>query len=91
MSISCPSTYDHVYILSYEEIIKYFQSYSNKICYKNEEREENGVASRWWLRTPGESSRSTLYVSDIGYIHIKSASVNQTELGVRPVIVVDIE
>jgi len=97
-------TEDNVFLLSLEEIVQYFgdsevlkeiartnyyisDEFNNNRAVKNTE----GVASSWWLRTPGSRAGETISVLGGGAIYEADASDNsKCSAGVRPAMWVNI-
>ncbi|MCR5843379.1 MAG: DUF6273 domain-containing protein [Oscillospiraceae bacterium] len=82
------NTEDKVYILSYAEALKYFNSDSDR---------SSEVAPRlyhnngWWLRSPGMLASNLMYVHDDGAVNDNETMWETGTVGVRPVIKVDLD
>lgn len=85
-------TRDKVFLLSINEVEKYFSSNSERECIPTEYAVVSGVFVNnnqrncwWWLRTPGHYQSKAVNISCDGSIqHV--ANVNTDTYGVRPVI-----
>ena len=86
-------TSDYIFLLSIEEIIKYFgdfrQYYSEWKTdpYKNARRTKNinGKPTGWWLRSSGIHNKNVAYLNADGRIFVGGDSVNRI-YGVRPAL-----
>ncbi len=56
------------------------------------QREETYVdySTNWWLRTPGDLQRKSMYVSSAGKLMYEGYYVNMQQFGIRPVICVKV-
>ncbi|MEI6578586.1 MAG: DUF6273 domain-containing protein [Eubacteriales bacterium] len=104
---------DKVFLLSTEEAEKYFESDEARISIntkyaqaKWEKTNENAdLSGSWWLRTPGSSAGSALYVEDFGSLYennfgyspeetvqiYASMFVTDTSNGIRPALWIDFQ
>ena len=92
------ATQDRIFLLSYEEAEKYFDSEDARICLPTDYASANGAytgeaygsnGSVWWLRTPGESQKEATWVfwdGDTNYLG-QNATFN---MGIRPVMWIDL-
>ena len=81
-------TRDRVFLLSIEELDKYFASEDERVCIPTDTAVENGicvweddfdtgiVTCWWWLRTPGNASNYAADVYYLGYLDCYGALVN---------------
>lgn len=94
-------TKDNVFVLSVDEAMKYFSNDDERICAPTYYALQNGVHlvdlgvgtpefCRWWLRTPGEYNSKSAVVVNTGTIGTRGLPVYQDDLGIRPVIWVNI-
>ena len=88
------ATYDYVFVLSYDECRSFFSDDSSRRTKGTEyalsrgaNGDEDGVS--WWLRTPGYSQSDFMGISKKGYLWSDGYDVNSFEMGVRPVIWID--
>ena len=95
-----PDTQDAVFLLSQEEAVEYFKEDTSRVAYAtpyaksrgvavltNACDENNNCACRWWLRTPGSSSRTVASVRNDGTIYTDGNDANESiDLGIRPAI-----
>lgn len=72
-------TTDKVFLLSVDDVKKYFSSNDNRIAMMC------GENSTWWLRTPGEYSINAAYVNDVGEIDYSGECVD-FKSGIRPAL-----
>lgn len=79
------TTTDRVFVLSYEELEKYFPQKSDKILYVNNQ------PVFWWLRTKGRTSSNALCVDDYGNVTMEGEHVWRLtgQPYVRPALWVD--
>ncbi len=61
-------TADKVYILSYEEVMRWMPRNNDRLCYPTRFAESHGIAAPsghagWWLRTPGLGRDSAVFVA----------------------------
>ena len=86
-------TLDYVFLLSIEEIIKYFGDFRPYYSewkndpYKNARKMKNANSkpSGWWLRSPGIHNKNVAYLNANGRIFVGGDSVNRI-YGVRPAL-----
>lgn len=71
------NTKDKIFILSIDEVNKYFSSHSDLIAFYNGDR------CRWWLRSPGCDQHYATYVGPGGGINIVGCDSGYLE-GIRP-------
>ena len=87
------NTEDKVFLLSLDEVEKYFHSDSSRqaaaIPYAKKGNvlyvDENGY-SLWWLRTPGATGAAACYVDHLGRIQTGGMMNRFDYIGVRPAI-----
>jgi len=103
-------TYDKIFVLSLEEVDRYFGNSGDYLHNRRKKYEEgkwvaddsgwilsnlhddsrvakhNGLASLWWLRTPGYSDCTVAYVGTPGYIPTNGDRVCIGRGGVRPAL-----
>ena len=86
-------TQDKVFLLSVDELNKYFLFNSDKQCQATDYAIANGVltfnSANWWLRTPGDSQFSAAYVYSEG-VNSYGRSVDSERYGVRPAMWIDL-
>ena len=92
-------TKDKVFLLSIEEVVKYFGD-SGQLQNKNPESEYwindrynkeraakcNNAGSWWWLRSPGNTQRNAADVGSDGFVNLVGDNVSPTSCGVRPAL-----
>jgi hypothetical protein len=84
------NTFDKVFLLSIEEVNRYFKGDADRVAYGRD-----GRAGFWWLRSPGISSYIAAYVSDggnvddYGYVSVIGRGVSDAH-GVRPALWIQI-
>lgn len=85
-------TEDNVFLLSYQEVSKYFSNENDRLlkptqyaiskgCYTNT---SGNVA--WWTRSAGLTETSPEYLASAGDFGIRQHQVNETIIGTRPAI-----
>ena len=95
-------TYDKVFLLSREEVIRYFGENSRNRCearadlmMADESYPEKGtiILERqphfWWLRSPGETPCKAACVDPGGWLDLEGLAVDADEIGIRPAIWID--
>jgi hypothetical protein len=80
-----------VFLLSREEAEKYFANNKERACRptayaKTRHIYREGEFCRWWLRSPGASSKNAVYVNEEGDVFANGFTVHFDSNGVRPVI-----
>ena len=98
---SLNATIDRVFLLNDKEYEKYLHNTSfgigNVTDYANSKKSGSRMACSWWLRTPGINYTRAAYVDTNGDISYSPGSIYKgaisiaTELGVRPVIWINLE
>lgn len=94
------NTQDHVFLLSYQEVMRYFGSPEDRICTPTPYAIEIGADTReysghiteagwWWLRSPGEKEHHAAFVNFDGNCY--SNAVGNEYLSVRPAMWVDLD
>lgn len=91
------TTKDKVFILSKEEIIKFFPTKSSRRAsatlytkFKQAEDPDRSIASEWFSRTPSDYSGAQKFVYKDGSVDYGGAS-NTLKLGVRPCMWLDLD
>ncbi len=84
-------TADRVFLLSIDEVKRYWPSVEQRTCEATEFVRQNGAyvdlkfgTSFWWLRSPGWSSESASIVFSHGLIYAYGSNVTSTARMVRP-------
>lgn len=94
------ATQDHVFLLSIEEVVKYFgdsgqlknrpksDSYYIDDAYNNVRiaKDASGGACWWWVRSPGDDGVSAALVFPGGYVNLRGNYVLNDGGGVRPAL-----
>ena len=94
------NTQDKIFLLSYQEVMRYFGSAEDRICTPTSYAIEMGADTReysghiteagwWWLRSPGEKEHHAAFVNFDGEIY--SNAVGNEYLSVRPAMWVDLD
>lgn len=100
----CDNTADKVTILSYEEAYEFYGSNDGandeRTCYPTDYARARGIKKAqdsyiapWWLRSPISNSSNAMYVTTTGAIQSNNNEykVNNSSLGIRPVVTITIE
>jgi hypothetical protein len=95
------ATDDYVFLLSVEEVLKYFPGLK---LHKDGDGDEwwydadnrlatkfNGNRSWWWLRSPGYTQDRAAYVDGDGHVFLSGNNVDYSEGGVRPALRVNLK
>lgn len=77
------ATQDKIFLLSINEVNKYFISDSDRI--------NSGELYFWWLRSPGCSSKSVALVGPFGSVNCDGVDGNGFIWGVRPALWINLE
>ncbi len=82
-------TQDKIFLLSREEAEKYFADYKERACKptayaRTRHIYREGEFCRWWLRSPGASSKNAVYVNEEGDVFANGFTVHFDSNGVRP-------
>ncbi|MBR4748292.1 MAG: hypothetical protein IK083_01795 [Abditibacteriota bacterium] len=82
-------TLDKIFLLSRDEAEKYFAGYEQRACKptayaKTRHIYREGEYCRWWLRSPGASSKNAVYVNEAGDVFANGFTVHFDSNGVRP-------
>ena len=97
------NTQDKIFLLSVSEVVRYFGDSTqlserprNAQIIKDEYNEKriaeyNGVASWWWLRSPGSFSFRATRVDNNGNIDMSSNHIYDAEGGLRPAMWINLE
>ena len=86
------ATTDNVFLLSIDEVNKYFASDEDRICYPTDYAEKQGVytsdsgACWWWLRSPGGDCSSAANVGGDGSVDDSGDYVDLSRDSVRPAV-----
>jgi hypothetical protein len=72
-------TQDHIFLLSISEAENYFADDSERIAYKLD-----GVASQWWLRSPGSAGHFAANIGGNGIIY--ASGYIYSDYGIRPAL-----
>ena len=86
------NTTDKVFLLSINEVEKYFSSVSAQqcqgtaYCYAQGAYKANNGNCRWWLRSPGRSSYYAAFVNIGGSVNYDGSLVDFAYFGVRPAL-----
>lgn len=92
------STADRVFLLSYQEVMRYFPSQNERKLIGTEYARSRGARfagvtsigigeTDWWLRSPGRVSGDAAFITVFGDIESKSVNTRQ---GIRPALWIDI-
>ena len=89
-------TTDNVFLLSIDEVNRYFASNSMRMCAATVYAQAQDALSfsggfNWWLRSPGEDRRHAAFVIGAGSIYLEGAYVHYGIYVVRPTIWVNLE
>ena len=88
------NTNDQIFLLSINEVNRYFSSDEERICISTNYAVNNGCragACRWWLRTVGMWSALSAVVVTNGAIDESGDSVTYTDIGVRPAMWIELD
>ena len=78
-------TSDQVFLLTFDEVRKYFKSDSDRVA------KFNGSTGWWWLRSPGYYPSDAAFVSTDGYVNDHGLLVYHADGGVRPALWLNLE
>ena len=88
------NTQDKVYLLSIDEVNRYFASDADRVCMPTQTAKANGAytdrdtgACCWWLRSPGDDTQYAALVDDDGSVRNRGLNVDREVGAVRPVVV----
>ena len=87
------ATQDKIFLLSIKEVNNYFPSYSERKCESTYYADVRGVSSGdcdWWLRTSGQYNDRPIKVSSVGSVWSFGVVINDSSIGVRPAMWIDI-
>ncbi len=91
------TTTDKLFVLSIDEILKYFPEQADRMAAATAHAAANGVSvdpnfgtSGYWTRTMGETAKEAAYVYYYGDISYNGAVVRTDYLGVRPAVWVSV-
>ena len=84
-------TTDNVFLLSIDEVDKYFAGDTDRICYPTDYAKEQGADTYgseacWWLRSPGLGGNYAAGVSRAGSVFDFGVSVIISDFSVRPAV-----
>ncbi len=96
------ATTDRVFLLSYDEVKRYFDSDDKRKCEPTEYAKSRGVyvfkgsfgfgkSCFWWLRSPGNSQNFVACVDHDGQPYGYGRPANDTMCGVRPAMWISVE
>lgn len=90
------ATTDKVFLLSIDEVNKYFNSDKARACIPTAYAKENGAYSYgntclWWLRSPGRYPNDISYLSTTGYVVYEGRIVDSNDTCVRPAMWISVE
>ena len=92
------STEDKIFLLSINEVEKYFDSDEARICIPTEYAKANGVWTYyktgtcwWWLRSPGYESNDAAVVRSGGWVSSVGYYVNNDDGGLRPALWINLK
>ncbi len=90
-------TQDKVFLLSIEEVEKYFTTEEARVCKptayaKAKDPRAQSAYCNWWLRSPGKNQAQAAYVLENGSISTSGINVNYSAgiPGIRPALWVDV-
>lgn len=78
------STRDSVFLLSMDEVYKYFAENSGIQCELTDYAYDISDNAGWWLRSPGANSKKAARVDRWGYVDTNGYSVIVSKLWIRP-------
>ncbi|MBR3358569.1 MAG: toll/interleukin-1 receptor domain-containing protein [Solobacterium sp.] len=85
-----PKCSDKVFLLSVEEVKKYFSTSEESGCHPTPYAEEKGVFTSgyclWWLRTPGDAVGMQTYVNAGAKISYEGCYQQRPAVGLRPAV-----
>ncbi|MBR3356030.1 MAG: toll/interleukin-1 receptor domain-containing protein [Oscillospiraceae bacterium] len=90
ISVAGNDTEDYVFLLSIEEVNKYFETEESRRCSATSYAKDHGVKVRndgycsWWLRTSGNTDKWAAYVNQDGEINSRGANIKGSIYAVRP-------
>ena len=87
-------TEDRIFLLSIDEVLRYFPSVKDRTCTATDYAKGKGVLvdwinednSFWWLRSPGYSPYSAAIVYSNGLLYIDGSTVTNSSRVVRPAL-----
>ena len=83
-----PDTYDHVFFLSYKEVLAYMPTENDRKAVNTATALKelgSGKPVYWWLRSPGQFRVNAMYVyAGTGKISVHGSDVGHSALGYRP-------
>lgn len=89
-------TVDKVFLLSIDEVERYFSSDGDRVCTATAHAKDQGARTssnggcRWLLRSPGYDSDIAAYVCSGGYVDADGCSVDYANYVVRPALWVNL-
>ena len=91
-------TTDRIFILDLNEVQRYMVLNADRFCAPTEHARNNGAYSDyyvyrtyWWLRTPGVSGNTAVYVNQAGDTYVYGKYVNDGTVTVRPAFWLDVD
>ncbi len=88
-------TQDKVFLLSFDEVNRYFTSDKDRICYPSAYATAQGASTRtdgsgcwWWLRSPGIDNNFAALIRYDGSVNTRGDLVDYANESIRPVVVV---
>ncbi len=83
-----PNTSDHVFFLSYNELMQYMPTAASRKCGMTTvaaQKKNNNTGNFWWLRTPGKVRCNAMYVyGTSGTLSQSGSDVGHNGVGYRP-------
>ena len=83
------STQDKVFLLSINEVKKYFSSDEARKCAMAMKKQGN--ARLWWLRSPGNGLSSAAFVNNDGSVNCSGFYVDKNDICIRPAMWISLE
>lgn len=90
-------TEDHVFLLSYAEMMRYFPDRAARACQPSPYAVARGVMEHartgncdWWLRSPGDGGRAAIVTLDTADFDVMFPAFTGTAYAVRPALWIDL-
>ena len=83
------ATEDKVFLLSINEVKKYFSSDEARMCAMVVKKQGN--ARLWWLRSPGNGLGSAAFVDIDGSVNCSGFYVDKNDICIRPAMWISLE
>jgi len=85
------NTYDKIFLLSIDEVEKYFKKNDNRECYpatsaSKANKDKDCYSCWWWLRSPGSHGNRAAIVRSDGSVDLFGDIVNSDDPAVRPAL-----